>query len=383
MDFEFITPGRIVIKQGAIDEIGQYISGLGKNFLLVVDPVFYNTDTTDKILSQIKSIGAGCSVYPIPSGEPDVDEVDKAYSYAMEKKCDAVISLGGGSAIDTGKCIAMLITNGAPCLDYLEYVGKGKKVTKQPVPFVAIPTTAGTGSEVTHASVLGSKTQKFKRTVRDRKMFAKISIIDPMLTAGMPKHVTAQSGLDALAHNIESYSSWRSTPMSEAVALRGIEYGGKYLKRAYDDSGDLEARRGMCISAMCGGMALINSGVGAAHGIGMAIGIEYNVGHGEACGIALPHIMKLNAPKVPEKMDKVGEALLGKRMQCPGDGTKAAIEFMFELNESIGVHPDFKYLRIPAERLQYFSTAIMGTSLKGNPVQLEPEGWAEFLAGIL
>ena len=188
-----------------------------------------------------------------------------------------MISLGGGSCIDVGKATAAIITNGGPAVDYLEVVGKGKKVTEAPVPFVAIPTTAGTGSEVTKNAVLGSKTQGFKRSMRDDKMVATIAIIDPELDMGCPRKVTATSGIDALTHLIEAYITFRATPISDGLALKGIELAGKYLQRACDDGKDMEAREGMCAAALLGGMAFANSGLGAAHGFGMAVGIRYHL----------------------------------------------------------------------------------------------------------
>ena len=383
MAFQFYTATKIVVKRGASDELGNYIGHLGKRFLFVVDPAFKDTNTLDKIVSQIEAIGAKTAIYDGAYGEPDIEMIDDAYEIALSNQCDAVISLGGGTCIDIGKCIAALITNGAPVIDYIEYVGKGKKVTMEPVPFVAMPTTAGTGSEVTNVSVLGSKKLNFKRSMRDPKMVANVAIVDPMLTVGMPKRVTAQSGIDAMTHNIESYTTWRSTPLSEVIALRGIEYAGKYLQRAYDDGEDLDAREGMAIAGMLGGMALTNSGLGAAHGIGMAIGIQYHVGHGESCGIVLPHVMQLNAPYVSERMDKIGEALTGKSFDRPGDGAKAAVDFIFELNANIGISPNYKHLNIPPEAVPGLAKASFGTSMSSNPMQMEQEEWEKFLSDLV
>lgn len=151
------------------------------------------------------------------------------------------------------------VTNGTPSIDYMEYVGKGKKVTKMPLPFIAIPTTSGTGSEVTKNAVLGSKIHNFKRSMRSDMMIANLSIIDPTLAAGCPKNVTAHSGIDAMTHLIESYTTWRATPISDGLSLKGIEFAGKYLRRAYDDGSDMEARDGMATAALLGGMAFANS----------------------------------------------------------------------------------------------------------------------------
>ena len=383
MAFEFFTAGRIIVKQGASDEIGNYIDSLGKSFLVVLDPVFKDTPLMEKIKKQIEEMGARYAFYTGANAEPDIEMIDEAYELAMSINCDAVISIGGGTCMDIGKSVAVLITNGPPVIDYIEYVGKGKKITVDPVPFVAIPTTAGTGSEVTPGAVLGSQKMNFKRTMRDRKMVAKVAILDPVLTVGMPKRVTAQSGIDAMTHNIESYLTWRSTPLSDMAALKGIELAGKYLQRAYENGEDLEAREGMAIAGTLGGMALAASGLGAAHGIGMAIGIQYHVGHGESCGIVLPYVMEINAPFVSERMARIGEVLTGKRFDKHEDGTRAAVECITDLNSKIGIPKDYKHLNIPADAVPGLAKASFGTSMSSNPMQMEVDEWEEFISKLV
>ncbi|MFR2664162.1 MAG: iron-containing alcohol dehydrogenase, partial [[Clostridium] scindens] len=241
MEFSFLTARKIVFKTGAVADIAQYIAGYGKNFLIVVDPFFKESETMQKVKSQLDSIGAKYTVYGEVSGEPTVEQTDEVCELAVKNGCDAVMSIGGGSNIDVGKAVAALITNGTPAIDYMEYVGRGKKVENEPVPFISIPTTAGTGSEVTKNSVLGSKVQTFKRSMRSDMMLANLTIVDPELSRGCPKKVTASSGIDAMTHLIEAYTTWRATPISDGLALRGIELAGRYLRRAYDDGNDMEA----------------------------------------------------------------------------------------------------------------------------------------------
>ncbi len=350
---------------------------------MVVDPFFAKSPAMESLTRQLGEMGAEYVVFSEVRGEPTVDLVDEVSALALKNKCDAVISLGGGSSIDIGKATAAIITNGGPTIDYLEVVGKGKKVVNEPVPFVAIPTTAGTGSEVTKNAVLGSKTQGFKRSMRDDKMVATISIIDPKLTVGCPRKVTANSGIDAMTHLIEAYTTFRATPISDGLARKGIELAGKYLQRAYENGNDIEAREGMCAAALLGGMAFANSGLGAAHGFGMAVGIRYHLPHGQACGIALPHVVRLNAKACPEKMDQVGEALTGKKFAAPGQGTQAAIDFLFALNKAIGIAPDYKFLHVPPEQVREVALGSRGTSMTSNPVQLSDDELTAFLAEIM
>ncbi|MEG2083666.1 MAG: iron-containing alcohol dehydrogenase, partial [Oscillospiraceae bacterium] len=288
MEFSFYTANKIVFKQGAIAELGSHVKSLGTNFLVVVDPFFLTSPTMDVVKSQLESIGAAYTVFGEVSGEPTVEQIDEVAKLALKNGCNAVISIGGGSCIDAGKATAALLTNGTPAIDYMEVVGKGKKVTVMPAPFIAVPTTAGTGSEVTKNAVLGSSVLNFKRSMRSDTMVANVAILDPLLTVGCPPKVTANSGIDAATHLIESYLTWRATPISDGLAMSGIELIGKYLRKAYDNGNDIEAREGMCAASLIGGMAFANSGLGAVHGIGMAVGIAFHVPHGEACGILLP-----------------------------------------------------------------------------------------------
>lgn len=383
MEFSFLTATKIVFKKGAIDELVNHVKPLGSHFMLVVDPFFLNSPTMDGIRKQFEDAGLRCVAYGEVKGEPTVEQVDEITELALKEGCDAVISIGGGSCIDAGKAVAALITNGAPALDYMEVVGKGKKVTKEPVPFVAIPTTAGTGSEVTKNAVLGSHVLNFKRSMRADSMLANLTIVDPLLTVGCPKRVTANSGIDAATHLIEAFTTWRATPISDGLCISGIELVGKYLRRAFDDGNDIEAREGMSAAALLGGMAFANSGLGAAHGIGMAVGIAHNVPHGEACGIMLPHIMKLNAPHALSRMARVGELLTGRRYATEQEAADAAVDFIFELCAHMGIKPDFKHLNIPKEEIPALAKASFGTSMSSNPVQLTQEQWEEFFKTIM
>jgi len=383
MEFSFFTAHKIVFKKGAIDELVTHIKPLGSNFMLVVDPFFLNSPTMESIKKQFEEAGLRYVAFGDVRGEPTVEMVDEVTALAVKEGCDAVISIGGGSCIDTGKATAALITNGTPALDYMEVVGKGKKVTVEPVPFVAIPTTAGTGSEVTKNAVLGSHVMNFKRSMRSDSMIANVTIVDPLLTVGCPKRVTANSGIDAATHLIEAYTTWRANPISDGLCMSGIELVGKYLRRAYDDGNDIEAREGMSAAALIGGMAFANSGLGAAHGIGMAVGIAYNVPHGEACGIMLPHIMKLNAPHVLSRMARVGELLTGKHYASEQEAADAAVDFIFDLCAHMDIKPDFKHLNIPKEQIPALAKASFGTSMSSNPIQLTQEQWEEFFATIM
>ena len=376
MNFSFLTASRIVCKSGVVDEIGPYVNHFGKKFLIVTDRVFRTMGVLDRLEKQLDQQGISYAYFLDVPGEPDVEDVDKAYKVAIAEKCDTVLSMGGGSLIDVGKSVAALITNGGKVKDYLEFVGTGAKVVNEPVPFIAMPTTAGTGSEVTKNAVIGSKKEKFKRSMRDDKMMANIVIMDPALTIGLPKRVTATSGIDAMTHNLEAYVTIRNpTPITKAIAFQGLTLAGKYLKRAYQKPDDLEAREGMAVAALCGGLSFSNSGLGAAHGMGMALNIYYPIPHGEAVGITLPYVMQLNADNAPGLYDEVGEAFSGKRFSKKGEGTKFAIDFIHQLNATVGLPADLASLNVTEEMALKMGAECFGTSMSGNPVQLDAKEW--------
>jgi alcohol dehydrogenase class IV len=383
MSLSFYTASKILLERGALQKVGSEVARYGDNFLVVIDPSFKDSKEQDTLVEQIKSINAKYTIFTGVYGEPTVELVDEVAALALENSCNAVISLGGGSTIDVGKAVAAVITNGMPTVDYLEYVGKDKKVTREPVPFIAIPTTSGTGSEVTKNAVLSNRAGSFKRSMRSDSMVANVAILDPLLTVSCPPKVTAHSGIDALTHAIEAFVTFRATPISDGLSLKSIEMCGKYLQRCYEDGKDLEAREGMSAAALLAGMAFANSGLGAVHGIAMAVGIACHVGHGESCGILLPHIMRLNAPHAAKRMDLVGETLTSKHYTKEGEGSQAAIDFVTELNTAIGIKPDYKHLNIPREKFRELAEASIGTSMKSNPFQMEIDEWIKFYDQIM
>jgi alcohol dehydrogenase class IV len=383
MNFSFIAPSKTVFKSGALDEIGEYIGGMGKRFLIVIDPVFKDNGTLEKVQKQFDALGIAHTSYTGVVGEPDVSYVDEASAQAVEFGCDAVLSIGGGSVIDVGKASAGVITNGPPVKDYLEFVGTGRKVVNPPLPFIAMPTTAGTGAEVTKNAVIGSKKEHFKRSMRDDQLIANLCILDPQLCVSAPPKVTAVSGIDAVTHLMEAYATWKAHPISKAIALEGLALAGKYLKRAYDDGTDLEAREGMSLAAYMGGISFSNSGLGAAHGLGMALNIYYPVPHGIGVGITLPYVMEINAQDNPVIYDAVGEVFYGKRFDTPGEGTKAAIKFIKDLNAHIGIPADLKFLNVTEEMAETMGRECFGSSMSGNPVQLSAEEWGALFKKLM
>lgn len=297
MRFEFATAARIVFGPGSVSQLPGIVRELGGRRPLVVTG------------------GDAGRFDPALAGLPDVTRFAVASEPTLEimragamasRGCDLVIGIGGGSVIDGAKAMAALATNPGDALDYLEVIGKGQPLTVTPLPFVAIPTTAGTGSEVTRNAVVGSPEHGVKASLRSAAMLAKVAIVDPELTRDLPPELTASTGLDALTQLIEPYVSSRANPLTDALCLDGMRRAAVHLPRAYADGHDAEAREHMSLASLCGGLALANAGLGVVHGFAAPIGGGFEAPHGAVCAALLPHgiaanlrAMRQRAPEHP------------------------------------------------------------------------------------
>ncbi len=281
MRFEFATATRIVFGEGALAEVPAAARAMGTRALLVTGR------------SPARAAVPAAATFAV-AGEPTVDAVRRGVEAAREAEADLVIALGGGSAIDAGKAIAALAANGGDVLDYLEVIGKAQPLTKPSLPFIAIPTTAGTGSEVTRNAVLASPEHGVKASLRGPFLLPRLAVVDPELTYALPPAITASTGLDALTQLIEPYVSARANPMTDALCLRGMRLAAGALVRAWRDGGDREARRDMALASLFGGLALANAGLGAVHGFAAPVGGMFPAPHGAVCAALLPHAMEIN-----------------------------------------------------------------------------------------
>lgn len=285
MRFEFATATRIVFSEGAASTLPDLIRTFGARPLLVVG-------SSPERTAGLASVPSAATF--AVSGEPTVDLVREGARKVQSADCDVVISIGGGSAIDAGKAIAAIATNGGEPLDFLEVVGKGRAITSPPLPFIAVPTTAGTGSEVTRNAVLGSPEHGVKASLRSPMMLPRVAVVDPELTYGLPPQITASTGLDALTQLIEPYVSARANPLADAICVEGIRRAASALRRAYHDGADRDARRDMALASLFGGLALANAGLGVVHGFAAPIGGRWKAPHGALCAALLPHGMAAN-----------------------------------------------------------------------------------------
>ncbi len=378
LSFEFATANKIIFGAGKLNELGKQIREGAKRLLLVCGSSSQALTRVEEILSKA---GIPFTEFEV-HGEPTIAVVRAGIEVAQG--CDTVIGLGGGSVLDTGKAIAALVTNPGDVLDYLEVIGKGQPLVNVPLPYIAIPTTAGTGSEVTRNAVLESTEQNVKVSLRSPLMLPRLALVDPELTYSLPPEVTASSGLDALTQLIEPFVSVKANPMTDAICREGLHYAARSLRCAYENGANKEAREGMSLASLFGGLALANAALGAAHGFAGPLGGMLHASHGILCARFLPLVMEANLkamqsrqPEHPalERYVEIAQILTGEKDATAHDGVKWVSELVSALNI-----PGLSTYGMSEEK---FPEAVERTrkanSFKGNPIALNEEE----LRGIL
>jgi alcohol dehydrogenase class IV len=363
MIFEFATATRIVFGWGTAAGVRKIAAPFGSHAFLVT-----RGSTVPPVLDTVSTR------YTV-SGEPTVESIRAASQEARTCRCDHVIAIGGGSAIDAGKAIAALATNSCEPLDYLEVIGKGHPLPNAPLPFIAIPTTAGTGSEVTRNAVLGSPEHGVKASLRSPLMLPRVAIVDPQMTLDAPANVTASTGLDALTQVIEPYVSIRANAMTDMFCLEGIHRIVRSLERACTDGSNQDARTDMSWASLLGGLALANAGLGIVHGFAAPVGGMFDAPHGAICAALLPFGMRANI-RALQSRDPNGKALkryagvaamlCGAPDATPEDGAA----WVGQLCLRLGI-PPLKTYGIDETHLDVLvEKAARASSTKGNPVEL-------------
>src|SRR5579875_706272 len=263
MRFELATAGRVIFGGGTVREVAPAARELGHRALLVTGR---SAERASPLTADLNAAGVECFRFEIEK-EPSVELVRRGAEHARSEHCDLVIGFGGGSAIDAAKAIAALVANGGEIFDYLEVIGGGKPLRLPSVPFIAVPTTAGTGAEVTRNAVLASPEHRLKVSLRSPRMLARLAVVDPDLTRGLPPRQTAETGLDALTQLIEPFVCAQANPITDGFCLQGLPLVARALRRAYRDGRDAEARQDMSLAALFGGLAVATSGLGVVHGL--------------------------------------------------------------------------------------------------------------------
>lgn len=295
--FEFATAAQILFGEKVVDEVGPLAAGLGQKALVTVGS---HGPNLERLRGVLEKSGLPFELFDV-HGEPSVAQIEEGLRFAKAAGCEVIIGFGGGSAVDTAKAIAALLTNPGDPLDYLEVVGRNQPLRERSAPFLAVPTTAGTGSEVTRNAVLSVPEKQVKVSLRSPLMLARAAVVDPELTYSLPPEITASTGMDAVAQVIEPYVSRRSNPLTDLYCKEGIRRGSRSLLRAYQHGQDMQARQDMAFTSLMGGLALANAGLGAVHGFAGPVGGMFEAPHGAVCAILLPPVVAANARALIER----------------------------------------------------------------------------------
>jgi alcohol dehydrogenase class IV len=366
--FEFATAGRIVVGVGRAAELPSLVAGLGSRVLVCTgaDPARH--------AGLVAGLGGAVAVFPVP-GEPTVEVARAGTEVARGHGADVVVAVGGGSVIDTGKAVAMLLGNGGDPLDYLEVIGSGRKITQPAVPCVAVPTTAGTGAEVTANAVLSAPEHGIKASLRSPLMIPRVALVDPQLTLSCPAAVTASSGLDALTQCLEPFVSVRASPVTDGLAREGLRRAGSGLRAACADGTDIAARTDMALCSLLGGLALANAKLGAVHGLAGVIGGTADVPHGIACAAVLPAVIEANVRALRARPD--GGPVLDRYAEAARLLTRSpaasAEDGLAWIRETLGLLavPGLGAFGIqPGQADAIAAGAARSSSMQGNPVAL-------------
>lgn len=379
MRFEFATASRIIFGKGTLKEVPPLAAEMGSCVLLVTGR---NVERANPLVELLNETGMKKFIFSV-SGEPTTKLIVEGVQAARRSACEVVLCMGGGSAIDAGKAIAALLTNSGDIMDYLEVIGRGRNLASAPAPCIAIPTTAGTGAEVTKNSVLTSPEHKVKVSLRSPMMLPDLAVVDPELTYSMPPSITASTGLDALTQILESFVSVKSNPLTDTLCLDGLKRAARSLQQACEDGSNAVARENMAIVSLYGGLALANSKLGAVHGFAGPMGAMFPAPHGVICAGLLPFVMEVNvrvlrrlsSQQLLRRYDEVAKVLTGKSDARAEDGTA----WIRDLCETLDV-PALSNFGLTED---HFPELVAGSkkasSMKGNPAKLTDEELTEIL----
>ncbi len=384
MRFEFATATRIIFGQGKIREAVSAAVSLGQRALIVTGST---PARLDSFISELRAHRIQCTLFPIP-GEPTIPSVLHGVQVAKDAGCEMVIGCGGGSALDGAKAIAALLSNPDDPREYLEVVGKGNPLSKACAPCICIPTTAGTGSEVTRNAVLISPEHRVKVSLRSPRMLPLLAVIDPDLMRSVSPSTTASTGIDALTQLIEPFVSGAANPLTDSICRDGIRRAALWLRTAYADGGNAAARENMALASLFGGLALANAGLGAVHGLAAPLGGSMPVPHGTACARLLPVVIEANLKALNtrakgcaalSRYDEIAQLLTG----CPSARAEEGVEWIHSLCADLAVPRLSSFGLSPEDLPAIAAKARVSSSMRGNPVQLTVEELTDILRQAL
>ncbi len=384
MNFDFATANRILFGPGRAGEVGGLAAGLGRRALLVTgkDP-----RRAADVSADLAAHGLTVTTFAV-STEPTTDLVATGAALARDAECDLVVAVGGGSVLDAGKAIAALATNRAAILTYLEVIGQGQPLTHPALPIIALPTTAGTGAEVTRNAVLASPAHGVKVSMRSASMLPAIALVDPDLTRHLPPALTASTGMDALTQLLEAYVTPLANPITDGLCREGLWRAANSLEQAFWDGEDPTARADMAVASLFGGLALANAKLGAVHGFAGVLGGMFDAPHGAICAALLPPVMEVNVAALVDRTPinpalrrygEVARILTGSREVTAKEG----VARLREMVTTFGIPGLGSHGVTQADFPRIIAAAKPSSSMKGNPILLSDEELALILEQAL
>jgi alcohol dehydrogenase class IV len=375
--FSFTGAKKIVFGRGSFAALSEHIAELKMSRpLIVLDRNLAETGFREKVDGVLAKTGIDYVIYDKTEPEPPLELADEGTKLALKKKCDGIVGIGGGSAMDLAKAIAVLAANKGKAEDYLGL----NRVPGPGLPKIMVPTTAGTGSEVTFTAVFIRKKLKKKEGMNSPYLYPELALLDPELTLSLPPHPTAATGIDALCHAIESYTSVIASPMSEMMSMEAIRLISDNLRTAVHDGTNIEAREAMLLGSLYAGLGLANAGVTAVHSLSYPLSGKYGVSHGLANTIMLPRVMAFNLPGALEKFVDIAE-VMGEIVddQPLREAAYLAVEAVEALIEDCGIMTTLEELEIPESDFPELAKVAMTVArpLANNPCKMTLEEMIE------
>lgn len=391
MQFEFLSIPRIFFGSKQFQNIGSLIKEFGSRLLVVASGnALKKSPETKETLNLLASEHNFTFDTYIIKREPTIETIDFGVQKAKEFKADVIMGLGGGSALDASKAIAGLFTNGGSARDYMEVIGKGAVITHHSLPIIAVPTTAGTGSESTKNAVILAEEEKFKASIRSQLLIPKIAIVDPRLMLTVPPSVTATCGMDALTQLIEAYTSNKSQPLTDTWALLGVKKASKSLLTCYRNGLSLEAREDMALASLLSGICLTNAGLGAVHGFASPMG-GMKIPHGVICAALLAPTIEANIKQLKTvdsenitltKYAKLGEIISGKSIPSIDDAQKALVKYLKNLTQELNIPTLSEFELTDSDVQSIVEKAKKSSSMRYNPIKLTEDVLIEILQQV-
>ena len=370
MRFEFATTTQIIFGAGTVRDVAPLAAEMGKRAFVVTGQ---SLERAEPLLEKLNKQGIEYTTFSV-TGEPTTIIAKTGIEQARRAKSDLVIGIGGGSALDTGKVIAAMLSNIGELEDYLEVVGHGKPLTQSPVPYIAIPTTAGTGAEVTQNAVLSVPEHQVKVSLRGPLISPRLAVIDPVLTHSMSPSITASTGLDALIQLMEAYVSNKANPLTDGICREGLKRAGRSLRQAYEDGNDSRAREDMALASLFSGLALANAKLGAVHGLAGPLGGMISAPHGTICARLLPYVMEANVQALQKR--EPGSPALARYSEIAqllnGSTAKTVdlVEWVRDICLALKVPPLSEFGLKERDFSIVIAKSQKSSSMKGNPISL-------------